>query len=99
MTWKTASGIASILLVGGLAVEMCVLGAWPAAVFLLIGLALLGPPTIGDEFDLDRLRGRRPQVWEAAKKIASEAADENRALTTEEQGQWDAYNKDLDKLR
>lgn len=45
-----------------------------------------------------RLRDRRHQVWDQAKKIASEASDENRAFTAEEQGQWDALNTELDQL-
>jgi HK97 family phage major capsid protein len=45
-----------------------------------------------------RLRDRRLSVWEDAKGIAERAVDENRALTAEEQGQWDSLNVELDNL-
>lgn len=45
-----------------------------------------------------RLRDRRLNVWEQAKGIATSAADENRALSAEEQGQWDVLNEELDAL-
>ncbi len=45
-----------------------------------------------------RLRDRRMSVWEDAKGLADRAADENRAFTAEEQGQWDALNEELDTL-
>lgn len=45
-----------------------------------------------------RLRDRRLNVWEQAKGIAERAVDENRALSAEEQGQWDVLNEELDKL-
>lgn len=37
-----------------------------------------------------RLRDRRLNVWNDAKKIAEQAAEENRSLTDDEQGRWDA---------
>jgi HK97 family phage major capsid protein len=46
----------------------------------------------------DRLRERRLSVWETAKALADRAAEENRAFSSEEQGQWDALNEELDKL-
>ena len=36
-----------------------------------------------------RLRDRRMNVWNEAKKLAEDAAQENRALTDGEQGTWD----------
>src|SRR6266498_2836394 len=45
-----------------------------------------------------RLRDRRMSVWEDAKALADRAADENRAFSAEEQGQWDALNEELDTL-
>ena len=45
-----------------------------------------------------RLRDRRLNVWEQAKGIAERAVEENRALSAEEQGQWDAHNAELDAL-
>jgi HK97 family phage major capsid protein len=45
-----------------------------------------------------RLRDRRLQVWEEAKGIAESAASENRALTDEEQGKWDAMQEEMQKL-
>lgn len=45
-----------------------------------------------------RLRDRRLNVWEQAKGVAERAVDENRALSAEEQGQWDAMNEELDNL-
>ncbi len=45
-----------------------------------------------------RLRDRRLNVWNDAKKIAEDAAQENRALTDEEQGHWDAYQEEMSKL-
>jgi len=44
------------------------------------------------------LRDRRLNVWEQAKAIADRATEENRALTAEEQGSWDAANEELDNL-
>lgn len=46
----------------------------------------------------DRLRERRLNVWEQAKALADRAAEDNRAFSAEEQGQWDALNEELDKL-
>jgi HK97 family phage major capsid protein len=37
-------------------------------------------------------------VWNDAKGIAETAAEENRALTDEEQGRWDAYQEEMGKL-
>jgi HK97 family phage major capsid protein len=37
-------------------------------------------------------------VWDDAKKIAEMAAEENRALTDEEQGRWDALQEEMSKL-
>lgn len=45
-----------------------------------------------------RLRDRRLNVWEQAKGIAERAVEENRALSAEEQGQWDSLNEELDNL-
>lgn len=45
-----------------------------------------------------RLRERRANVWEQAKELADRAADENRAFSAEEQGQWDAQNEELNTL-
>lgn len=45
-----------------------------------------------------RLRERREQVWSQAKEIADRAADENRALSGEEEGQWQQMNSELDAL-
>jgi HK97 family phage major capsid protein len=45
-----------------------------------------------------RLRDRRLNVWEQAKGVAERAVDENRALSAEEQGQWDSLNEELDNL-
>jgi HK97 family phage major capsid protein len=45
-----------------------------------------------------RLRDRRLNVWEQAKGLADAAAEENRALTAEEQGTWDGLNEELDTL-
>lgn len=45
-----------------------------------------------------RLRDRRQNVWNEAKTIAESAAQENRALTDEEQGKWDAMQEEMGKL-
>jgi HK97 family phage major capsid protein len=45
-----------------------------------------------------RLRDRRMNVWNDAKGIAETAAEENRALTDEEQGRWDALQEEMGKL-
>ena len=45
-----------------------------------------------------RLRDRRLNVWEQAKGLADSAAEENRAFSGEEQGQWDTLNAELDAL-
>jgi HK97 family phage major capsid protein len=47
---------------------------------------------------VERLRERRLNVWEQAKGLADRAADENRAFSAEEQGQWDVLNEEIDKL-
>jgi HK97 family phage major capsid protein len=44
-----------------------------------------------------RLRDRRMNTWNEAKKIAEDAASENRAFTPEEQGRWDAYQEEMVK--
>jgi HK97 family phage major capsid protein len=45
-----------------------------------------------------RLRDRRLNVWNEAKKIAEDAAGENRAFTPEEQGKWDAMQEEMTTL-
>lgn len=45
-----------------------------------------------------RLRDRRLNVWEQAKGIVTTAADENRALSSEEQGSYEAMMEELDNL-
>jgi HK97 family phage major capsid protein len=45
-----------------------------------------------------RLRDRRLNVWNDAKKIAEDAANENRAFSPEEQGKWDAYQEEMSTL-
>jgi HK97 family phage major capsid protein len=45
-----------------------------------------------------RLRDRRLNVWNEARALADKAAEENRTFSAEEQGTWDAYNAELDKL-
>jgi HK97 family phage major capsid protein len=45
-----------------------------------------------------RLRDRRLNVWSEAKKIAEDAAAENRAFTPEEQGKWDAMQEEMRTL-
>lgn len=45
-----------------------------------------------------RLRDRRMNVWQEAKGIAESAATENRALSDEEQGRWDALQEEMQKL-
>jgi len=45
-----------------------------------------------------RLRDRRLNVWNDAKKIAEDAAAENRAFTPEEQGKWDAMQEEMRTL-
>jgi HK97 family phage major capsid protein len=45
-----------------------------------------------------RLRDRRLNVWNEAKKIAEDAAGENRAFTPEEQGRWDAMQEEMKTL-
>lgn len=45
-----------------------------------------------------RLRDRRLNVWNDAKKIAEDAAGENRSMTDEEQGRWEAYQEEMGKL-
>jgi len=47
---------------------------------------------------LNKLNERRQNVWEQAKGLAETAADENRSLSAEEQGTWDALNEELNKL-
>src|SRR6266567_2861149 len=45
-----------------------------------------------------RLRDRRLNVWNDAKKIAETAAEENRAFTADEQGRWDAMQEEMSTL-
>jgi HK97 family phage major capsid protein len=45
-----------------------------------------------------RLRDRRLNVWNDAKKIAEDAAEENRAFTAEEQGRWEAMQEEMNTL-
>ena len=45
-----------------------------------------------------RLRDRRLGVWNEAKKIAEDAAAENRSFTPEEQGKWDAMQEEMRTL-
>jgi HK97 family phage major capsid protein len=45
-----------------------------------------------------RLRERRANVWEQAKALADNAADENRAFDGEEQSQWDSLDAELNAL-
>lgn len=45
-----------------------------------------------------RLRDRRMNIWNDAKAIAETAAEENRALTDEEQGRWDSYQEEMGKM-
>jgi HK97 family phage major capsid protein len=46
----------------------------------------------------NRLRERRANVWEQAKALADRVADENRAFSGEEEGQWTNLNAELDAL-
>ena len=45
-----------------------------------------------------RLRDQRMNIWNEAKSIAESAAEENRALTDEEQGKWDGLQEQMTKL-
>jgi HK97 family phage major capsid protein len=45
-----------------------------------------------------RLRDRRLSVWNEAKKIAEDAAGENRSFSPEEQGRWDAMQEEMSTL-
>lgn len=47
---------------------------------------------------LNKLNERRNNVWNQAKELADAAADENRSLSAEEQGTWDALNEEINKL-
>ena len=42
---------------------------------------------------------RRLNVWNEAKAIVETAADENREISAEEQGTWEALNEELDNAR
>jgi len=42
-----------------------------------------------------RLRDRRMGVWNDCRKIAEDAAGEQRAMTPEEQGRWDAMQEEM----
>ncbi len=46
----------------------------------------------------EKLRERRLNVWNDAKKIAEDAAAENRAFTPEEQGRWDGMQEEMQTL-
>ena len=45
-----------------------------------------------------RLRDRRLNVWNDAKKIAEDAAQENRSFTPDEQGRWEAMQEEMSTL-
>lgn len=45
-----------------------------------------------------RLRDRRLNVWNEAKKIAEDAAEENRSFTPDEQGRWEAMQEEMNVL-
>lgn len=45
-----------------------------------------------------RLRERRASVWEQAKALADRVAEENRAFSGDEEGQWTNLNAELDAL-
>ena len=45
-----------------------------------------------------RLRDRRMGVWNDCRKIAEDAAGEQRAMTPEEQGRWDAMQEEMETL-
>jgi HK97 family phage major capsid protein len=45
-----------------------------------------------------RLRDRRLNVWNDCKKLAEDAAGEQRAMTPEEQGKWDAMQEEMSTL-
>ena len=45
-----------------------------------------------------KLRERRANVWEQAKKIADTASEANRNFSAEEQGQWDVLNEEINQL-
>ena len=45
-----------------------------------------------------KLRDRRLNVWNEARAISEGAADENRALSAEEQGTYEAHMEEMDKL-
>lgn len=45
-----------------------------------------------------KLVERRNRVWNEAMEVADRSAEENRAMTGEEQGKWDALNSELDAL-
>ena len=47
---------------------------------------------------LKRLRDQRGNVWSEASALATQAADENRSFTPDEQGRWDAWSDELDQL-
>lgn len=47
---------------------------------------------------LAEARNRRLQVWMACKKLADQAATDNRPFTAEEQRAWDALNNKMDNL-
>lgn len=45
-----------------------------------------------------QLRDRRLRVWEETKALATQAAEENRNFSAEEQGKWDVLNEEMDNL-
>ena len=45
-----------------------------------------------------RLRDRRLNVWNDCKKLAEDAAGEQRSMTPEEQGRWDAMQEEMETL-
>lgn len=47
---------------------------------------------------IKKLRDRRQNVWEQAKKLADVASEDNRAFSAEEQSSWDEMNSELDAL-
>jgi HK97 family phage major capsid protein len=44
------------------------------------------------------LKGRRLNIWHDAEKIIRDAADENRDMTSAEQGEWEGRMLEIDKL-
>lgn len=44
------------------------------------------------------LRDRRQKAWHEAKELLNRGTTENRALTAEEEGKWEALNGEIDKI-